>query len=812
MTKAQGILRWTLPACALGLSLPLLADDDLPAVRPTVVVSVKATGNGPLHYRWKSSDGRIHDVDAPSTKWTLPSGPGLHFAYVLVSDREGGYAEGRIAVNTDDLGGVPESLLADPRPLVPPPAPAQQGDYYRGFVDLGFNGNEDVLSAGVGVFLTDKTTGVRYPPAGSVVSGPDGAFTVAGVPAGSSFSATCSLNNGARIVPCGDDAMLSTAFTQYDAYLHSIDAALFDSNDPAKSAYVAGNVTLKDFTPCGTNNELFDVHAAATATLLDANGTALVSTQADEFGDWSILTKDYPTATQVRYRCEGAAPKTMPVTLPAPPFFIGVAVPAVQLAGTGVPVISAMTAPLNGNPGLFLPEPSKVLPAVPAGGLPTRGTDWTAFPSDYVPRSDDFLSFKGLDTRRGACQYYKAIGAVHACRTDGRLVGPISYEDWQRAVKIGAYATHDGVKAAAAYVNKVDLNLTRVHESVRYGTDSLAAVVCNHLGPDIKVPADVLNPLQGSIDAAVDHAVKGKNLVACVAMDYALHSGVNGNQKFVRFYIFGPSGELLPSINLDGRGEKFVPGSCVPCHGGDHYAGRYPQDGTGYANFGGHFLPYDSGNFEFSMASGLTGADQEEGIYQLNQNLLNVDPASAGPGALTQAGRDLITGWYSRPMFPHALDPNFIPKSWQDAISTKPADAIVDFAVAPDFYKRVLARACRTCHVNQIAPYNFDDFRNVSGDAGGTVMVGQTQIMLFSAWEFHRSTCGNGSDSHLFRRLTMPNSQVTFNRYWLSQGTQDQATGDSTDQPQLQLDFFKPSFKTANGYSYPCSNPPALTP
>jgi hypothetical protein len=37
----------------------------------------------------------------------------------------------------------------------------------------------------------------------------------------------------------------------------------------------------------------------------------------------------------------------------------------------------------------------------------------------------------------------------------------------------------------------------------------------------------------------------------------------------------------------------------VVCHGGDHYAGKFPEAGSGFASVGGHFLPYDAGNFEF---------------------------------------------------------------------------------------------------------------------------------------------------------------------------------------------------------------------
>lgn len=49
---------------------------------PTVQVSVQATdtSGGTLHYTWKSTDGQIQDVNAPTTTWTLPAGTGIHFA------------------------------------------------------------------------------------------------------------------------------------------------------------------------------------------------------------------------------------------------------------------------------------------------------------------------------------------------------------------------------------------------------------------------------------------------------------------------------------------------------------------------------------------------------------------------------------------------------------------------------------------------------------------------------------------------------------------------------------------------------------
>jgi len=364
----------------------------------------------------------------------------------------------------------------------------------------------------------------------------------------------------------------------------------------------------------------------------------------------------------------------------------------------------------------------------------------TGLPSDIIKGSDFFLAEKGLDTRLGACQYYRMIGAVTGCDASGNFTGSISYDQWERQVKIGPYVS-GATQYSATYVNKVDLNLTRQHISVSYSSTNTAAVVCNHLGPATDSQTD--------INTAIANAVAGKNLVACVAMDYMVHTGVNGNQPFVRFMIFGPSGQLLPSINLDGRREKFVPGTCVVCHGGDHYAGKFPQTGT-LANVGGHFLPYDTGNFEFSTTAGLTELNQEQQIYFLNQNVLK-----AGP---TQAEKDLIAGWYGTGQ---VLNKTYVPASWS-----------TQSTAATNFYKNVYARSCRTCHVAMVEGYNFDHYANLT--PGGPFYRGSDP-----ATDVGVTVCGG---DQVNRAHTMPNSLVTFNRFWSTYKT-------ANDQPTQLTQF-----------------------
>lgn len=771
-------MRWLfLTLCLLACVTLVLALRAALPTPPTVTVSVEATDSsgGVLHYRWMATDGTVKNVNAPSTTWALPNGPGLHFAYVLVSNGLGGYTERRVAVNTDTIGTSPTN--PPPRTLAAPPAGAQQGDYYRAFLSWGAHNvgsnTRDVYTPNLAMYLQDATSDTRYPANVNVVTNGRGEAIVPDVPAGSNYSLNCSADGGLTFSLCAGDTISSTMLS--DATSDYI------VGGPSTPKPFSGSLALQDGSPCGTVNEFFGVHVTATATLRDAKQNTLAGPlPVNEYGDYSLPPN--PNASSVLLRCEGAKPVIVNLS--------GADLGPAVLSGVNSPTVMSMSAKHNGQEvGIFLPPPS---------GLP----------SDILTRADGFLAEKGVDSRLGACQYYEAVGAVKSCGKAGGLQGAISFEDWKRTVKIGKYAVNGTAEYSATYINKMDLNLTRVHHSISYSSDNTAAYVCNHLGPPFS-----LITAQQDIDTAIDNAVNGLNLVACVAMDYSVTPGVNNDQPFIRFLIFGPSGQLLPSVNLDGRREKFVPGTCVVCHGGDHYAGKFPEDGSGFANVGGHFLPYDTGSFEFSSKAGLTETVQENQIYHLNQNVLN-----AGP---TSAEQDLISGWYAKG---NVLNKSYTPQSYKDAqapftvssisrsgglvtvntTSNNPfttnqtvtiagvADAsfdgnyqiIVDspkqfiygqhnntsatssggtatlITNATSFYRNVIARSCRSCHVAMIEGYNFDHYQNIAPFTYGQGRFADT------GFDVEANVCGGSQQ--FARDHMMPNSLVTFNRLWLT--------------------------------------------
>jgi hypothetical protein len=724
----------------------------------SVTVSVSASDPSDptgklLTYRWHSTDGQIINQNAGSTQWTLPAGPGIHFAYVLVSNGKGGYTERRIAVNTDGHTAV------QPRPainLIAPPAPKSstvpfrawigggEGSYKLGGVG-GVTGNFKVALPDVEVLATGSPNNLQE----STSTRLSGDLTFQAF-SPQRLNISCTISAVRNLFPClGADASFNPLpdannDEKVDGEANQTNRInLLKSTNQPILAWVTGTALLQDGSTCGTENKFFGVATTAIAELVDIDGKTIPGSQvrANSWGQFSIpLTQSVHTSVVVR--CEGAPPAIQAggsVEIPAPSsdasksFDVGV----VTISG-GAPIVSEISV----SPAIAVtPAPPKV-----------------PLPSDIVPsRPAKFLAMKGLDGRLSGCLYYKTIGAVSDCDGKGHFLGgAISFEDWKRTVKIDKYAPPATLQHRALFVNRVDLNLTRDHHSVSYGLGATAGYVCNHLGPPLDLTLS--SPAhQNDVEIAIENAAAGLNLVACVAMDYSVAPGVNNNQPFTRFLIFGPNGKLLPSVNLDGRGEKFVPGTCTVCHGGNKYAGKFPDDKTGTADLDAHFLPFDTGNFEFSKRPGSawTKEAQQEAIYQLNQNVLNTNT--------NRAERELIAGWY--PPGPHVQKEDFVPQG----------------VASQDFYLNVIARSCRTCHIAQRDENSLRDltFSEVNANGSPAGKPGAMSIVLSG---FKELVCGQTDD--LLRAYAMPNSAVTFDLFWKSPSNQPQKVA---SMPMLQL-------------------------
>ena len=670
------------------------------------VAAADADGDA-LQYQWRVTAGSVDNRNARETVWTLPDGPGVHFAYVIVSDGKGGYAGQQYAVSSDALdNGAPV-----PAPVNRQSSNLSDDEFDGGTVRLAFRADDTTRFAPSAAlrWVYRPDVQVRLVKAG--VAAFDGTTDLAGelvTPKLSSGSYQVLCNTVPGVAPaawpaCGDALSIGTdAIVARDARITTLAAS--------RNLRLYGHVALSDGGVCGMRDEFFGIESSATVQLLQADGTALASpVRVNRFGDYALdaaVAVDAPL--KLRVRCEGYD-ATLDVAPPAGGFVAASPLEVSHVVPNARPSIVKVVA--NGPEGNVRGEPV----VQPEPSFSTTG----------LPSAEHFLTYKGRDTRLSACTYYRSFGAVADCDAQGNFVDPISMEDWKRQHKFKPYDEGNAV-VHADYINRMDLNLLRrmdATESVP-GRD-VAFIVCNTPGPEGRT--------QTEVDDVVEAGVAGDRRVACVAMEWSVTPGTNNDEPFTKFLTFGPDGRLIPSINLDGRGEKYMPGACVACHGGTRYGGRFPEHGRPSANMASRFLPFDTGNFLFSDRDGLTELAQGEAFYQLNRLVLATEPQTTPPTATTA----LVDGWYANSTT--VLDKAYVPPAWRESNGAP--------AGAERFYREVVGTSCRTCHT-AFPGFDWD---------GGT--LGQPRLLGFSG---SARICGGSPQ--LAVNAAMPNALISRDR------------------------------------------------
>lgn len=345
---------------------------------------------------------------------------------------------------------------------------------------------------------------------------------------------------------------------------------------------------------------------------------------------------------------------------------------------------------------------------------------------ELAPGDDTFLTYKGLDTRKSACAYYRAIGAVQGCDADGFPTGAqLTLDQWRRTFNLSPFTNGnpanlpapDGEEVRIQYINKNDLNFGRDMQAVKLTNGEIAYNTCNYPGPQdvndpLGTPKKIGAETQADINLALDNARRGIGMVVCVAMDYSPET------KITKFYTFGPTGKLLLSVSLDGRREKFMPGSCTACHGGDSYGGQFPDDGSGRPDLKSHWQPFDIANLKFR-----SGQDLAEAMRTLNQRMVGISPDTRYDPMTTIRTKQLIAGWYLGGGL--SQDPEFIPKAIKDTYNP-----------TLEQYQKVTQPFCQTCHAahKETAIESFTDIKV----CGGKNVLEQNHVMTNALVPFER--------------------------------------------------------------------------
>ena len=212
--------------------------------------------------------------------------------------------------------------------------------------------------------------------------------------------------------------------------------------------------------------------------------------------------------------------------------------------------------------------------------------------------------------------------------------------------------------------------------------------------------------------AGVDGLQYGRlNLDALINSDQRHHFGSNaiewsppegGGAMFAKFYTFKADTNdasvdeaRISTVDLDGRGNKAMPGVCIVCHGGDNHAMEDNGEFSNAGNTHSKLQILEPDTFDFAELAGFTRADQEATIKQINEMILSTYPTVQVEGEWNSAfAIELVEGWYGGSGLPEAeFDGEYVPVGWRPDPDTGSPPAGAD-----ELFLKVVKPSCLVCH------------------------------------------------------------------------------------------------------------------
>jgi hypothetical protein len=293
-------------------------------------------------------------------------------------------------------------------------------------------------------------------------------------------------------------------------------------------------------------------------------------------------------------------------------------------------------------------------------------------------------------------------------------------------------------ETVATYFNKGDLGLGReMHCIDNSCTQEIACYVKNYgavkflrnSGPPFF--ADIFQPVIKFDDraAALEALNHGEHFATVAMVERQWMGGVGSSRppNKVLFLVFEPENPAsvfvsenvlsIGPVRLDNKGfNTFNPGNCLVCHGTSS-----SYDLATSTVSGAYFLPFDLQAFEYfssDPASPLSRAHQEDNFKALNRIVYFTDLF------FLDAPHTLIGTWYNSFTRSTFLD-NAVPDGWNANDNSR------------QLYKKVVAKACRTCHISaegtvSLSPaLAFGSFTEFQAFKGFSVpdMCGPTKLM-----------------------------------------------------------------------------------
>jgi hypothetical protein len=367
--------------------------------------------------------------------------------------------------------------------------------------------------------------------------------------------------------------------------------------------------------------------------------------------------------------------------------------------------------------------------------LPTAATNgallqtWNAeFTASVL--SDKVLTALGLESNASSSNYYLLIDPTANFASLKNWLNYAGFDENHAA------ASNDPNIGNAVYFNNYDLGYGRNTWLRKDDSGDVFSYVTNF--------------------PSVEATLACQNDFSVFAMEYSDNPDTSGlNEKIVKFYAYIPdasTGEYVRvnSINIDGQGEKQVPGVCTGCH--QSYTGSRQFTDVSEADLNAAFIPLDVDSFLYAKAQDTQLIEPSFNATKFKADYINtysretledefreinlgVLATYADDPSRHAAAIELVHGWYGDEEL--TLETNQLPNENFNSGYVQPG-----WSGQEDLYNDVYVRNCRTCHTQvDDEALNFDDYDEFVSNEKLT--------------------------SHVYQQGLMPSSRITMDRFWV---------------------------------------------
>lgn len=270
------------------------------------------------------------------------------------------------------------------------------------------------------------------------------------------------------------------------------------------------------------------------------------------------------------------------------------------------------------------------------------------------------------------------------------------------------------------------------------------------------------------------------NVHAAVDQNRYYHAGTNAiefspidetdenSPMAAKFFTFAPADRKgkqvrLLEADLDGRGIKPVPTTCISCHGGAmlplNAQGEIPRQ----ALLSPKLNQLEVDTFEFSALAGFSREEQEDNLRFINQLIAstftiqqsqnNADEDSALKGKWSaDFALELANGRYGNDFSQGEYEVQFVPSGWKQN-GTRPAGV-------ETLYKTVIEPHCVSCHSLRGSEIGEQTTVAIDGE-----LISLANAVNFSSYEKFISFSDRITD-YVYRRGQMPLSLRNYEKFW----------------------------------------------